>query len=179
MSRVQSPTAAVTQVCTCSLGWLYSSPLRRSRTRPVDEGERAGVADAHAAPVGHADAGRLAGLQDGGRPVGLDRLARRAEADGAALPALATELEGEPLQVEPPLQPGRLEVRRDRVQHRPRPAGPGLAVAPVGADRRPGPTAPASRRCRCAGGARSAPSCRSSSAASSSRKIIRSAVGEE
>ena len=27
--------AAVTQVCTCSLGWSYSSPLRRSRTVPV------------------------------------------------------------------------------------------------------------------------------------------------
>ncbi len=34
MSSVQSPTAAVMQVCTCSLGWAYSSPLRRSRTRP-------------------------------------------------------------------------------------------------------------------------------------------------
>ena len=35
MSSVQSPTAAVMQVWTGSLGWPYSSPLRRSRTLPA------------------------------------------------------------------------------------------------------------------------------------------------
>ena len=34
MSKVQSPTGTVTQVCTCSLGWSNSSPLRRSRIAP-------------------------------------------------------------------------------------------------------------------------------------------------
>ena len=35
MSSVQSPIAAVTQVWICSLGWVYSSPLRRSLTAPL------------------------------------------------------------------------------------------------------------------------------------------------
>ena len=135
MSSVQSPTAAVTQVWTGSLGSDVSSPLRRSRTVPLDEGERAGVADAHPAAVGHADAGLLAGLQDGGGAVGLDGLVGVAEGDRAALAAVAAELEGEPLEVQRVLEAGLLPVLLDRVEHRRRAAGPGLALLPVRADR--------------------------------------------
>src|SRR5512139_568061 len=63
-------------------------------------GQRAGVADAHAAAVGHADAGLLAGLEERGRPVDLDRLARVAEGDRAALRPAALEAQREPLEVE-------------------------------------------------------------------------------
>src|SRR6478672_7604448 len=37
--------------------------------RPRDQGDRAGVADAHAAAVGHPDTGLLAGLEEGGGAV--------------------------------------------------------------------------------------------------------------
>src|SRR6476646_6695349 len=42
----------------------------------LDEGDRAGVADAHPAAVGHPDAGFLTGFHDGGGAVGLGGLAR-------------------------------------------------------------------------------------------------------
>src|SRR4051794_37639022 len=83
----------------------------------VDEGERAGVADAHPAAVRHAHAGGLARLEDGRRAVGLDGLPGRAEGDRAALATFAAQLEGEPLQVEPVPQAGGLVVLRDRVEH--------------------------------------------------------------
>src|SRR4051812_20665 len=53
-----------------------------------DEGERAGVADAHPAAERHADAGLLAGFEHRGRAVRLDGPAGRAERDRAALAAL-------------------------------------------------------------------------------------------
>src|SRR3954447_11281248 len=101
--------------------------------RAVDEGQRAGVADAHPAAVRHADAGLLARLQDGGGAVGVDRLPAVLEGDRAAFAALTAELEREPLEVQLVLETGLLEVLGDGVEHRARPAGPGLPLLPVGA----------------------------------------------
>src|SRR6478672_1528446 len=78
--------------------------------RARDQGDRAGVADAHAAAVGHPDACLLAGLEDGGGAVDLDLLAGVAEGQRPALAALSPELEGEALDVQPVLEPGVGEV---------------------------------------------------------------------
>src|SRR6478609_3625971 len=85
----------------------------------LDEGDRAGVADAHPAAVGHPDAGFLTGFHDG---------------DGAALGPVTAELEGEPLQVEAVLETRFLPVLLGGVEHRGRATGPGLPVLPVRAD---------------------------------------------
>ena len=80
--RVQSPTATVTQVCTLLVGLGVLVAVAQVAQGAVDEGQGAGVADAHPAAVGHPDAGLLAGLQDGGGAVGrrwslLELLERR------------------------------------------------------------------------------------------------------
>src|SRR4051795_7407683 len=66
----------------------------------VDEGERAGVADAHPATEGHADADRLAGLEARGGAVDLHRLLRVLECDGAALAAVPGDLQREALEAQ-------------------------------------------------------------------------------
>src|SRR3954470_20987165 len=53
-------------------------------------GDRAGVADADPAAVGHPHAGLLAGLEDRGGPVDLDLLAGVRERDGATAAAAAS-----------------------------------------------------------------------------------------
>src|SRR5690606_32527075 len=74
-----------------------------------EQRERAGVADAHPAAVGHADAGLLAGLEHSGGAVGVDRPAGVLERDRPALAALTAELEREPLEVQVVLEVMALE----------------------------------------------------------------------
>ena len=64
------------QVWTGSLGSVVLVAVAQVADRARDEGERAGVADAHPAAVGHADAGLLAGLEQRGGAVDLDRSCR-------------------------------------------------------------------------------------------------------
>src|SRR3954452_4677973 len=101
--------------------------------RALDQTQGAGVADAHPATEGHPDAGLLTGLQDRGGAVGIDRLPGVLERDRATL-TVALEIEREPFQVQLVANPGVLEVLLDGVEHRAGTAGPGLALAPVGAD---------------------------------------------
>ena len=106
MSSVQSPTGGgdAGLDLLVRLGVLVAVAQVADRAR--DEGERAGVADAHPAAVGHADAGLLAGLEHGGGAVDLDGLAGVLERDRAALAAVAAELEREPLEVQLVLEAG-------------------------------------------------------------------------
>ena len=135
MSSVQSPTAAVTQVCTCSLGCPYSSPLRRSRTVP----ETRVTVQVWQMPM----------RQPYGIPTPASSPASRivvAPSTSTSLPELR-KVSVPPSPPSPPSsrenrstcswssRPAAVVVLGDRVEHRRRAAGPGLALAPVGADR--------------------------------------------
>ena len=131
------------------------------------------MADAHPAAERHADPGLLAGLQHRGGAVGVDGLAGVAERDGAALAAVAAELEREPFEVQRVRQAG---LARSAPRSRPASAPGRTPRSPARASRGRGDRGRRGRACRrvsVCSRCRVRLSCRSSRSASSSRKIIR------
>ena len=93
------------------------------------------LADAHAATERHQGTGLLACLQKRRRTVDGDRLTRLLERDRATVGRSIDARYGEPLHVESILDAFRLPDVFELVEQREGSARPGVALAPVGADR--------------------------------------------